>query len=345
MALSGAVLATLLQSCAPNVAPSTMVAIIQVESEGDPFRIGVNSGASLQRQPANAAEAIATARGLIARGANFDAGLMQINSSNFGRLGLTPENLFDPCTNIRAGARVLADNYQRARDAGHNAPLQAAISEYNTGSRERGFRNGYVGRVYSAAGQPYRPAATPAVAMVSSGGALTPNRVGQMLLAAFGGRVTDTWRPMNASYGAENSFHKYGQAVDFVPRGGMSAISRAQIRAVMAANGIQLLELLGPGDAGHSDHWHVAFATGVTSPSLSPAPTFEAPQPWSVAVASPASGASEPYQAVAQLVDASLNGEAVAPQAVMASASPPPPPPAWDVFATAAWQRQHSGAN
>ena len=35
------------------------------------------------------------------------------------RLGLTPENVFDPCTNLRAGAAVLADNYSRARDAGH----------------------------------------------------------------------------------------------------------------------------------------------------------------------------------------------------------------------------------
>lgn len=68
MPLDATVLAALLQSCAPNVAPATMVAMIRVESEGDPFRIGVNSGSSLQRQPVNLAEAIATARGFSGAG-------------------------------------------------------------------------------------------------------------------------------------------------------------------------------------------------------------------------------------------------------------------------------------
>src|SRR3546814_5957477 len=80
-------------------------------------------------------------------------------------------------------------------------------------------------------------------------------------------------RPVDAGYGAKGSYHKTGQAVDFVPRGGVGAISRAQIRALMAANGIRVLELLGPGDPGHSDHWHVAFAA-----------VRGAPAPWSVAV-------------------------------------------------------------
>src|SRR3546814_7647533 len=85
------------------------------------------------------------------RGASFDAGLMQINSANFARLGLTPETVFDPCTNLRAGAHVLTDNYRRASDAGRADPLRAALSEYNSGSRTRGLTNGYVGRDYAAA--------------------------------------------------------------------------------------------------------------------------------------------------------------------------------------------------
>src|SRR3546814_19067670 len=64
-------------------------------------------------------------------------------------------------------------------------------------------------------------------------------------------RITDMVRPVDAGYGAKGSYHKTGQAVDFVPRGGVGAISRAQIRALMAANGIRVLELLGPGDPGH----------------------------------------------------------------------------------------------
>jgi|TARA_R110001606_G_scaffold399162_4_gene581191 hypothetical protein len=115
MPIEGAILASLLQACAPNVAPATMNAIIQVESSGDPYRIGVNSGARLSRQPTNRADAIATVRGLQARGANFDAGLMQINSANMRKYGLTAESVFDPCTNIRVGAAILTDNYARAR--------------------------------------------------------------------------------------------------------------------------------------------------------------------------------------------------------------------------------------
>src|SRR3546814_16776977 len=81
-----------------------MMAVIRVESAGDPFRIGVNKGGALRRQPGNAADAIATAKGLMRRGASFDAGLMQINSANFARMGLTPETVFDPCTTLRAWA-------------------------------------------------------------------------------------------------------------------------------------------------------------------------------------------------------------------------------------------------
>jgi|GEM_PF-921437 hypothetical protein len=336
MALDGAILAALLQACAPNVAPETMVAVIRVESEGDPFRIGVNSGGAIRRQPSNAADAIATARGLLRRGGNFDAGLMQINSANFARLGLTPETVFDPCTNLRAGARVLTDNYGRARDAGHANPLQAAISEYNTGSRSRGLSNGYVGRVYAAAATgnaPFPAAARPANVRLSSG-ALSARGVGQILLDAFGGRITDTVRPMNASYGAANSYHKYGQAVDFVPRGGVGAITRQQIRAVMAANGIRIVELLGPGDRDHDDHWHVAFATD------GGAPVLPASAPWTVAVSDARDTADRDGQSAPILLAAATSIQVDG----VTMEGDEGPPPAWDVFAVADWQRRQSGA-
>jgi len=331
MALSTTVLAALLNSCAPNVAPATMTAIIQVESERDPYRIGVNSGGSLLRQPGNAADAIATARSLMRKGANFDAGLMQINSANFARLGVTPETVFDPCTNLRAGARLLADNYGRARLSGHVDPLRAALSEYNTGSRSRGLMNGYVGKVFAAANG--RAVVRPLVAR-NAAGLITPDRVGGILVAAFGGRITDTLRPMNASYGAENSFHKYGQAVDFVPNGGMSAINRAQIRALLAANGIQIIELLGPGDRNHSNHWHIAFANGQGAPVVPPYSTEGSP--WTVVATATVSDAERggAYQATATLASADVETGGAA----MAE----PAPPAWDVFAQAAWRQRQS---
>ena len=327
MALDATVLAALLQTCAPNVAPATMVAIIQVESQGDPYRIGINSGATLRRQPKSAADAIATVRSLLRRGANFDAGLMQINSANFSRLGLTPETLFDPCTNLNAGARVLGDNYGRAREAGHGDPLQAAISEYNTGSRSRGLQNGYVGRVYAAAAA--------RAAEYGERGQVSARSVAAILANAFDARITDTLRPMNANYGAENSYHKYGQAVDFVPRAGLHSITREQIRAVMAANGIRVIELLGPGDAGHSDHWHVAFLATV-APGASPS---EPVAPWSVTPATIIHTAFTPSQDEAYRVAASFAADSGGGEVALAA---DPPPPAWDVFATAAWQRRQA---
>ncbi|GMN04467.1 transglycosylase SLT domain-containing protein [Erythrobacter sp. MTPC3] len=330
MPIEGAILASLLQACAPNVAPATMNAIIQVESSGDPYRIGVNSGARLSRQPTNRADAIATVRGLQSRGANFDAGLMQINSANMRKYGLTAETVFDPCTNIRVGAAILTDNYARALDAGHPSPLQAAVSEYNTGSRSRGLSNGYVGRVWSAAGQ--RRRATPMVATAQTGRSWTVDAVAGVLSRAFNARITDTWRPMNASYGARNSFHKYGQAVDFVPRAGLGSITRADIRAVAAANGIQIVELLGPGDPDHDDHWHVAFA--VSSSPTRPG-DYLAPQPWVVAASVPSQGGAGAVR---------LSAAYPQPETVeLAAQDAAPPPPSWDVFGRAQWASNQSG--
>jgi hypothetical protein len=40
-----------------------------------------------------------------------DVGLAQVNSANFGWLGLTKQTAMDPCANLRAGARVLLAKY------------------------------------------------------------------------------------------------------------------------------------------------------------------------------------------------------------------------------------------
>jgi hypothetical protein len=88
----------------------------------------------------------------------------------------------------------------------------------------------------------------------------TLDNVAGLVRDTFNARLTDTIRPQNATFGALHSWHKVGQAVDFVPRAGLHSITRDQIRAVFTAHGIRLLELLGPGDPGHSNHWHVAFA-------------------------------------------------------------------------------------
>jgi len=144
-------LSALFAQCAPEVAPSTLAAIVSVESGGNAFAIGVNKGVQV-RQPTNAAEAVTIAKGLLARGANIDLGLGQINSSNLRWLNLSVEGAFDPCQNLAAAARVLTGNYRRAVSLGHSTPLGAALSAYNTGSMQRGYRNGYVAKVYRASG-------------------------------------------------------------------------------------------------------------------------------------------------------------------------------------------------
>lgn len=134
-------LITLIATCAPMVAPITMKAIVLEESRGHPYAIhdGKTHRAIF---PKTRKEAISTARRLVAAGHRIDAGLAQINSENWSWLGLSPETVFDPCTNLAAGERVLIDAYARAPFS-----VDAAISRYNSGDAERGVRNGYVSRV------------------------------------------------------------------------------------------------------------------------------------------------------------------------------------------------------
>ena len=144
---------SLAQACAPQVAPQTLAAVAYAESRFDPLAIGVNRGPRPARRPRDPAEAARTARALIARGANLDLGLAQINSDNLGWLGLSVEDAFDPCRNLTAAGRVLQAGYRpaSASPADRQVALRAALSRYNTGHPERGLRNGYVARVERAA--------------------------------------------------------------------------------------------------------------------------------------------------------------------------------------------------
>lgn len=173
-----AVWLNIILACAPQVHPSTVQGIMQTESGGKPFAIGINRGAGkLQRQPQNMQEAIAWARWLRARNVNFDAGLMQINSANWDRMGLTPENVFDPCTNVRAGAKILTANYTDAakRHGQGQRALLEAFSLYNTGKRTAGFNNGYVGKV---SGNAARFAGVPAPQIPRVAGESSPRPTG-----------------------------------------------------------------------------------------------------------------------------------------------------------------------
>jgi len=135
----------LILACAPAVAPETIQQIIYVESRGDPLAINVNKG-HLERKPRDVADAVILAKSYIERGYIVDLGLMQINSMNVTRLGYRIEDMFEPCKNIAAGARILEEFYVLARLNYDNdqMALRAALSAYNTGNFRSGFTNGYV---------------------------------------------------------------------------------------------------------------------------------------------------------------------------------------------------------
>jgi len=141
-------LITLVMACAPFVASNTMLAMIDLESRGNPWAINVNGGHRF-RKANSYDEAVTESKRLIANGANIDMGLMQINSKTMVGLGLTVEQVFDPCTNVYSGGTVLTRNFVQAAKTHPNeqAALQAAISAYNTGNYSRGFKNGYVNSV------------------------------------------------------------------------------------------------------------------------------------------------------------------------------------------------------
>lgn len=161
-------------------------------------------------------------------------------------------------------------------------------------------------------------------------GAATVSSVTALVRRAFGARITDTIRPMNATYGARYSWHKFGQAVDFVPAGGVNSINREQIRALAAASGVRIIELLGPGDRGHSNHWHIAFARpGQIIDQVRP---VEGDEDWLVTVAS-VDVAQPPHEGDAPFAPAS------------AAQLPQKMPAQWDVFAAAEWRAVHGGGS
>jgi type IV secretion system protein VirB1 len=151
MTLQALALAAFVRHCAPTVAPSTMVAIVQVESGGDPLAIGDNT-TRRSYYPRDRATAEALARRLLNAGHLLDLGIAQIDSMNFDGFGVNVHSIFDPCINLRVGARILSGDYAVAarRYGNGQVALRHAIGMYNTGRLDAGAR--YVTRVLAAAG-------------------------------------------------------------------------------------------------------------------------------------------------------------------------------------------------
>ena len=145
-----AAITVLAQQCAGEVATEAVVPLVVTESGGDDLSINVNRGPRVR--VGSVAEGAGLVRRYMAQGYTVDVGLAQINSANFARLGVTVEQAFDPCTNLRLASTLLQEGYGLAsRHYSGLDAISATYSLYNTGTLTRGFRNGYVGRVWSAA--------------------------------------------------------------------------------------------------------------------------------------------------------------------------------------------------
>lgn len=156
---------TLITRCAPTVHPETMAALVSAESRGHLYAI---ADAGPVRMPwaqrkflvksfyeGNLDDAVSRANELIANGHTVSLGLSQVNDRNLARLGLTVRSVFDPCTNLAAGGRIITDFYVKAVKQfgpGQRA-LRAAISGYNSGDWVRGERDGYVNLVFKQRGR------------------------------------------------------------------------------------------------------------------------------------------------------------------------------------------------
>jgi type IV secretion system protein VirB1 len=157
---------SLSERCAPGVPTDTMLAIARTESalnanalsinhpNAEAWRAGYSRGQlALTRQPKDQTEAIHWIRWFAAHGYTVSVGLMQVNVETARHYGVRADELLEPCTNLRVGARILIVAYSTvARDLGDGlAALDAALSLYNTGNPTAGVRNGYVADVYAHA--------------------------------------------------------------------------------------------------------------------------------------------------------------------------------------------------
>ena len=173
----------MMATCAPNVSPVTLERIITVESAGQPLAVNANvKWVAVKDKDGNSVmvitgdgkakperkkvqfkspieiktvqDAVTVAYMAIEAGHSVDLSYMQVNSKNLNALGYSVEDMFDPCKNLAAGARVLTAFYAAAlpKYKTEQAALKAALSAYNTGDFEKGFTNGYLAR-YGINGQ------------------------------------------------------------------------------------------------------------------------------------------------------------------------------------------------
>ena len=156
-------LAVLMMTCAPLVHPTTLHALIEVESAANPYAISVNHPQTLLSagidlpdfdQPHSAREALQMAHRLMAQGYILSVGLAQINIEHLPKLNLRLADLFNPCVNLAVAQRLLLDCDSGQSLRGGQSPrmrLRRTLSCYNSGDYMTGLQNQYAATVANAA--------------------------------------------------------------------------------------------------------------------------------------------------------------------------------------------------
>lgn len=143
----------LVSQCVPGAPIHSMAAIIKVESSGNPLALFDNTtGRSIL--PSNKQQAKQILTNLIAKHHQVDVGIAQVDTENFAKTGLTVNNAFDACSNIRAGNQIFMASYTQAVSAGFSGQSAVfhAFEAYNSG-RVVGDAS-YANKVLRAAGIP-----------------------------------------------------------------------------------------------------------------------------------------------------------------------------------------------
>jgi type IV secretion system protein VirB1 len=203
-----------------SLSATTIMAIIAVESRGDPLAIRVNGANVTVPPPQDAEAAAATANRLLAEGYSLDLGLMQVNTSNLSALHVSVRAMFSPCANIAAGSLIFRQDYDAAlaaRTPGAN-PVDAALSAYNSGNFVEGIINGYVAQ-YDTAGGIDRLAARPDVMVSMQGGAARATRFDTLALSQWalasmetGIRTPIRLKPSDFSFSPQSAIALWGIA-------------------------------------------------------------------------------------------------------------------------------------
>ncbi|QMS69542.1 lytic transglycosylase domain-containing protein (plasmid) [Campylobacter fetus] len=128
-----------------NVDTEIIKQIIEVESKYQQFAINVNKVGSFTLKTKKEAKALADF--YIKQGYSVDIGLMQFNSSNLKEFSYSIDEILEPCNNIKAGSDIFYLAYESTNpNLDKNERINKALSVYNTGNQQLGFKNGYVAK-------------------------------------------------------------------------------------------------------------------------------------------------------------------------------------------------------